>query len=44
MSTATLTRTQWQRIASSKVLIGVVLLHLLFGVTAGYIYVCTLCR
>ena len=39
MPTATVTRTQWQRVASSKVLIGVVLLHLLFGVTAGYIYV-----
>ena len=39
MSTATDTRTHWQRVASSKVLIGVVLVHLLFGVTAGYIYV-----
>ena len=39
MSTAAQTRTRWQRLASSKVLIGVILVHMLFGVTAGYIYV-----
>ena len=39
MSTAKENRTRWQRAASSKVLIGVVLFHLILGATARYIYV-----